>query len=215
MDISPEQIAENLAAVRARLPAHVTLVAVSKLQPAEAIRAAYAAGQRDFGENYVQEWRGKAAALADLADLRWHLIGALQANKAKYVAGACALVHGLESAKVASELDRRAAARGALQPILVQVNVAREPQKGGVAVEELPTLLAELGALPHLRVAGLMTIPPAEADPRPHFAALRELAKAHGLAQLSMGMSADWPLAVEEGATLVRVGTAIFGHRHV
>ncbi len=225
-------IAERLLALRARIPQHVTLIAVSKLQPASAIRAAYAAGQRDFGENYVQEWRGKAAALADLVDLRWHLIGSLQANKAKYVASAVSLVHTVDNVKVAKELDRRAAARESgqhlgvdaravpgpqgtrlVQRVLVQVNVAREASKAGVLSESLAPLLAELRAFPHLEVAGLMTIPPATGDPRPHFRALRALASLHQLRDLSMGMSGDFGSAIEEGATLVRVGTAIFGTR--
>ena len=222
-----EHIASNLAAVRARIdaaaraagrdPAGVRLVAVSKTFPIEAVREAYAAGQRDFGENYAQEWRDKAAALADLPDLVWHFIGSLQTNKVKILLGAAppraAWVHTVDREELARELSKRAVARGAVVKVLLEVNVAGEPQKAGCAPEEVPRLAAAVGALPGLELRGLMCIPPAEGDPRPHFRALRTLRDGLGLPDLSMGMTADWEAAVEEGATLVRVGTAIFGAR--
>ena len=210
-------VGERLRALRARLPPRVTLVAVSKTHPPEAVREAYAAGQRDFGENYAQEWRDKAAALADLPDLVWHFVGSLQTNKVKLLLGAAppraAWVHTVDREELARELSKRATARGAGVKVLLEVNVAREPQKAGCAPEEVPRLAAAVGALPGLELRGLMCIPPAEGDPRPHFRALRALRDRLGLPDLSMGMTADWEAAVEEGATLVRVGTAIFGAR--
>jgi pyridoxal phosphate enzyme (YggS family) len=214
-----EEIAHNLALVRERVSraeaaagraaGSVTLIAVSKTMPAEDVAAAHAAGQVDFGENYGQELRDKRQALTALP-LRWHFIGPLQTNKVKYVAGQVALVHTLDSPPLLVEVDRRA---GAVQECLIQVNVAAEPQKRGVAVAELPALLARAAELPHLRCVGLMVIPPVEGDPRPHFAALRRLRDEAALTELSMGMSQDLEVAIAEGATLVRVGTAIFGER--
>lgn len=206
-------IAERLAELRAALPAGVTLIAVSKTQPAEAIREAYAAGQRDFGENYAQEWRAKADALADLPDLRWHFIGGLQTNKVKYLAGRVACVHTVDRLELARELSRRFAAKGATARVFLEVNVGGEASKEGCAPAQLPDLAREVAALPAVEVVGLMCIPPAEGDPRPHFRTLRGLRDALGLRELSMGMSGDWRVAVEEGATLVRIGTAIFGAR--
>ena len=206
-------VAERLAAVRAALPAGVRLVAVSKTQPASAIREAYAAGQRDFGENYAQEWREKADALADLADLRWHFIGGLQTNKVKYLAGRVAYVHTVDREELARELSRRFAQKGAVARVLLEVNTGGEASKSGCAPADAPRLRDAVRALPAIEVAGLMCIPPAGEDPRPHFRLLRALRDRLGLAELSMGMSGDWPVAVEEGATMVRIGTAIFGAR--
>ena len=217
-------IAERLREVRAQIaaasaragrsPDDVTLLAVSKRHSVESIEAAYAAGQRAFGENYAQELVEKAAALEGRADLGWHFIGQLQRNKARALTPIANLtVQTLDSIRLARELDKRAEA--ALD-VFVQVNVAAEPQKGGCALAELDAVLDAVGASEHLRARGLMTIPPAVDDPedsRRWFAALRELASARGLRELSMGMSADLEIAIEEGATLVRVGTAIFGAR--
>jgi pyridoxal phosphate enzyme (YggS family) len=228
-EVSPSSgIPERLASVRERIaraaeragrPAgSVTLVAVSKTKPPEAIREACAAGQRVFGENYVQELLDKREALSDLPDLELHFIGHLQRNKVKDVLRARALVETVDSERLAAELDRRAAALGVRVPVLLQVNVAREPQKSGCDPDALAALIASVRAMPALELRGLMTIPPLGEAPelsRPHFRALRELAHAH-LGQgawLSMGMSADLEVAVEEGATHVRVGTAIFGAR--
>ena len=206
-------IPENIASVRAALPHGVTLVAVSKTQPAEAIREAYAAGQRDFGENYAQEWRDKADALADLPDLRWHFIGALQTNKVKYLAGRVHAIHTVDRAELARELSKRFLSRGAVARAFLEVNTGGEASKAGCTPDAAPALAAEVRALPAIELVGLMTIPPPEEDPRPHFRLLRGLRDRLGLCELSMGMSADWRAAVEEGATVVRIGTAIFGER--
>lgn len=210
----------GLAAERAgREATAVHLIAVSKAHPAGAIREAYAAGQRDFGENYVQELVAKQRELSDLPQLRWHAIGRLQRNKARHVVG-CALVHAVDRADLAHEIDRRAAAAGHIQRVLVEVNVAAEASKGGVAAAELAGLLRDLESCGSLRVDGLMTIPPALDDPAsaaPIFRALARLRDEHrallGRGELSMGMSGDFAEAIAEGATLVRVGTAIFGSR--
>jgi pyridoxal phosphate enzyme (YggS family) len=206
-------IGDRVRALRAEMPAGVTLVAVSKTQPAEAIREAYAAGQRDFGENYAQEWRAKADALADLAELRWHFIGGLQTNKAKYLAGRVAYVHTIDRLDLARELSRRLAQRGATARVFLEVNVGDETTKEGCAPEEAPALATAVAQLPGLELVGLMCIPPPGEDPRPHFRLLRGLRDRLGLRELSMGMSGDWLIALEEGATFVRIGTAIFGAR--
>jgi hypothetical protein len=206
-------VASRLGAIRRTLPAGVTLVAVSKTQPAGAIREAHAAGQRDFGENYVQEWRDKADALADLPDLVWHFVGSLQTNKVKYLAGRVGLLHTVDRVELGREVAKRWEKAGARARVLVEVNLGGEASKGGCAPEAAPDLVAALQALPALDVRGLTCIPPPGDDPRPHFQALRRLRDRLGLAELSMGMSGDYPVAIEEGATIVRVGTAIFGER--
>jgi hypothetical protein len=211
--VTPGTIASRLEAIRRTLPAGVTLVAVSKTQPAEAIREAHAAGQRDFGENYVQEWRDKADALADLPDLVWHFVGSLQTNKVKYLAGRVGLLHTVDRLELGREVAKRWEKAGARARVLVEVNLGGEASKGGCAPEAAPDLVAALRALPALDVRGLTCIPPPEDDPRPHFQALRRLRDRLGLTELSMGMSGDYPVAIEEGATIVRVGTAIFGER--
>lgn len=209
------------AAQRAgRAKEEVRLIAVSKKMPPEAIRAAHAAGQRDFGESYAQELAQKAATLGDLPDLAWHAIGRLQRNKAKLVAGIATLIHSVDREDLAVELDRRAATCGRTLRVLIEVNVGGEATKGGCAPDDVGRLLDVAARCPHLRVSGLMTIAPFLDDPgdvRPFFAALRALRDAHGgaatLPELSMGMSHDFEAAIAEGATLVRVGTAIFGPR--
>ncbi len=226
------QVAENLMAVRERIARaalragrdlrSVKLVAVSKVQPLDALRAALAAGQRALGENYAQELRDKAEALsAHDPPPGWHFLGALQTNKVKYVVGRAHLVHTCDRPSLAQELSKRAVAQGIVQRVLVEVNVGREAQKAGALPEAAGPFVRALAQLPGLSCEGLMCIPPAEGDPRPHFRALRTL-RDHllreglhpgPLAELSMGMSADYEVAVEEGATLVRVGTAIFGAR--
>ncbi len=211
-------IAERLARVRAGIPPGVTLVAVSKTQPAEAVREAYAAGQRDFGENYAQEWRAKAEALGDLPELAWHFVGSLQTNKVKVLAGSgpgprAAWIHTVDREELAREIARRYARAGAVARLLVEVNVGGEATKSGCAPEEVPRLVAAVRSLPSVELRGLMCIPPAEGDPRPHFRRLRRMRDDLGLADLSMGMSGDYVAAIEEGATIVRVGTAIFGAR--
>ena len=217
-------LAENFAAIEARIVAacsragrprtDVVLVAVSKLHPPEAIRAAYALGQRDFGENYAQELRDKHAALADLDGLRWHAIGPLQPKNAKYVARAAHTFHALERLDTAQELSKRRT--GEPLRCLLEVNVGTEATKAGLTPKAAGQFATGLAALPNLTVVGLTCLPPFSEDPqasRPHFAALRALAQGLRLEALSMGTTQDFEVAIEEGATLVRVGTAIFGAR--
>jgi pyridoxal phosphate enzyme (YggS family) len=211
---------DEAAARAGRPPGSVRLLAVSKGKPAEAIRAAYAAGQRAFGENYAQELAQKAADLADLEGIEWHFIGRLQRNKAKQVVQAARVVHAVDRADLAAELGKRAGAAGVKLRVLVEVNVSGEASKGGCPPGEASEVLGAIRASPALEAVGLMTIPPDSEDPaaaRPFFAALRRLRDDHGgaaaLPELSMGMTHDFPIAIEEGATLVRVGTAIFGAR--
>lgn len=226
------EIARRLAEIKDRIaaaarragrdPEAVRLVAVSKTVGLEALREAVAAGQRLFGENYLQEAQGKIAALGPEAE--WHFIGHLQSNKAKAAVGRFALIHSLDRLSLAEALEKAAARRGTVQEVLVQVNLAGEASKSGVAPEAAAGLLQALRHFPHLRVVGLMTLPPFFPDPeavRPYFRALRELRDQlvardladTGLPELSMGMSGDFEVAVEEGATLIRVGTALFGPR--
>ena len=206
-------LAERLRRVRAGIPPGVTLVAVSKTHPPEAIREAYAAGQRDFGENYAQEWRHKAQVLADLPDLVWHFIGSLQTNKARVLAGAVRWIHTVDREELALEISRRSVQKGAVTRVLIEVNVAGEGSKSGCAPEAASRLASVVRPLPGLELRGLMCIPPAEGDPRPHFRALRRMAGELSLPDLSMGMSGDWEAAIAEGSTMVRIGTAIFGPR--
>ena len=221
-----QAVRDRIAAACARSgrsPSEVTLVGVSKTHPPEAVRAAFAAGLRDFGENRVQEAEGKAEALADLraAGLRWHLIGHLQGNKAKKAAALFDVVHSVDGADLAARLDRSAAEQGRVLPVLVQVDLAGEATKFGLEESGLFATLESVRAMGSLRVEGLMVLPPWFDDPeatRPFFARLRGLrdgAVARGLSGpgLSMGMSHDFETAIEEGATIVRVGTAIFGER--
>ncbi len=209
----------DAAARRAdRDPASIRLVVASKTQPPEAIRAAWNAGARDFGENYVQEAISKRDALADLRDIRWHLIGHLQTNKAKLAAKTFALIHSLDSARLADALAH--AQSTTRVRALIEVNLAGEKSKTGADPDEVASILD--AARDKLEIEGLMTIPPPSATPelaRPYFAQLRamreRLAIQSGLAlsELSMGMTEDFEIAIEEGATIVRVGRAIFGER--
>lgn len=226
-------IAERVAAVReriaraaeraARAPADVTLVAVSKTHPPEAIRDAHAAGVRHFGENRVQEAEPKIAATSDLGGVHWHLVGHLQSNKARRAAQLFELVQSIDSLELASRLARAALEHGSTLRGLVEVDLAGEASKFGLPEAELLPALRELRGRPGLSLEGLMVLPPLAADgeaARPYFRRLRELrdrALGEGLLMppgtLSMGMSHDFEVAVEEGATIVRVGTAIFGAR--
>lgn len=208
------------AAVRSGRPASaVTLVAVTKTMPVEAIREALTAGVTILGENRVQEARDKIAALPNAA--RWHLIGHLQTNKAKMAVGLFDRIHSLDSIRLADELHRQSTEVGGRVRCLVQVNVGGEVQKNGVSENEVRPLLEAVSRLPNIVVEGLMAIPPFLPDPeavRPFFRRLRLLrdaltAEGFFLPDLSMGMTHDFEVAVEEGATLVRVGTAIFGPR--
>jgi pyridoxal phosphate enzyme (YggS family) len=232
-------VADRLAAVRqcmasaarraGRSENEITLVGVTKRQAVERIAAAVRAGVTTLGENYVQEMRSKQPLLAQLlspeqvARIRWRMIGRLQRNKARPAAELFDAVETLDRSALAVELDKRAGAAGRVLEVLIQVNLSGEPQKGGVEGSELPELLSACHSLHHLRVTGLMVIPAAVDDPetnRPVFAQLRELRDTlrgqpggGDLHELSMGMSGDYEIAIEEGATLVRVGTALFGTR--
>ena len=203
------------AAARAgRKRSDILLVAVTKKFPAAVMREAYWLGLRDFGENYVQEFEGKRGELSDCPDARYHLIGHLQSNKSKKAAEIFHAIHTLDSAKIARRLDADAPEAGI--DVLIEVKLSTEAAKTGAAPEEIPALATAIRACPRLRLLGLMTMPPWSEDAeqsRPYFARLRELGASNGLRQLSMGMSHDLEVAIEEGATMVRVGTALFGPR--
>jgi pyridoxal phosphate enzyme (YggS family) len=211
---------EEAAAAAGRPGDGVKLVAVSKGHPADAIRRAYAVGQRRFGENYAQEFAAKAEALSDCPDIEWHFIGHVQSNKAKIVAPHAQVVQTVDSPALARELARRVVRAGrAILPVLVEVNVAREPQKHGVWASDLRELIDAIGLEPSLELRGLMTVPPTGdlGASRAAFETLESLRSLHGgpsrLPDLSMGMSHDLEVAVAAGATIVRVGEAIFGPR--
>jgi PLP dependent protein len=209
-----------------RSPESITLMGVSKTQPADAVRAAYEAGIRIFGENRVQEFSSKAEALQDLRDSEWHMIGHLQTNKAGRAAGLFAAVDSVDSLKLAEKLDEAARSQNKKLPILIEVNVGGESAKTGVALDspELENLLQAAPRLEALEFSGLMTVPPLTDDPEeawPYFRKLHELRNTIAarklptvtMDQLSMGMSHDFEIAIAEGSTCVRVGTAIFGER--
>ncbi len=225
-------IAENIRIVQERIaaaagrsgrtPSDVTLVAVTKTVDVGSIREAVAAGVKVLGENRVQEAKEKIEKLGHIAD--WHLIGRLQTNKAKYAVKLFPLIHSVDSLELAQELDRQAAKSGKVQDVLIEVNIAGEASKAGVPAEKAKHLILEISRLGNVAVKGLMTMPPYSANPedsRPYFRKFRKLAsiieqeKISGvsMAELSMGMSGDFEVAVEEGATIVRIGTAIFGER--
>jgi pyridoxal phosphate enzyme (YggS family) len=231
--MSPHSIRENFSAVQERIVIaaqragrrtdEITLIAVAKTHPAETIRMAYAAGLRHFGENRVQEWEAKRAAVGDLPAI-WHLVGHLQSNKAARAAGLFHSVDSVDDFALAQRLDRARSELNARERlrVLLEVRLAPEETKTGVTAEELLALAEQFAALSYLELAGLMCIPPLEEDPekvRPYFRRLRELrddlvAKLdRPLPVLSMGMSHDFEIAIEEGATEVRFGTAIFGER--
>ena len=227
-------VKENVAQVRERVaaacrrsrrgPDDVKLVAISKTFPPECIRAAYEAGLRDFGENRVQEAMAKRPALSDL-NITWHLVGHLQSNKAKVARELFHWVHSVDSFRLAQKLDQAAVASGAGRlPVLLEVNLGEEASKAGVGESEIIPLAEQVSRLGTLEVRGLMVIPPFLDDPeliRPYFRRLRELAQEIdsrnipnlSMQELSMGMSHDFEVAIEEGATIIRVGTAIFGAR--
>ena len=206
-----------------RDPKAINLVAVSKTVPADRVLAAINAGVTDLGENYVQEAREKIEALGR-ETVSWHFIGHLQSNKAKYAVKLFDLIHSVDSLKLAKELDRRARAVGKIQKVLVQVNISGEATKSGIETEQAVALVRQMARLDNLSICGLMTMPPYFNSPekvRPYFRALKDL---HDLirteaipnvsmAELSMGMTGDFEAAIQEGATLVRIGTAIFGER--
>jgi pyridoxal phosphate enzyme (YggS family) len=224
-------LAENLGHVReqianacrqsGRSDSEVALMAVSKMHPAEKVIEAYAAGLRLFGENRVQEWQEKSPAVGQLAGAEFHLIGPLQSNKTARAAELFHAIDAVDSLKIATRLNTAAAALGKTLPILIEVKLSHEESKHGISPTELPALLAALAPLASLTPAGLMTVPPWSEDPelaRPYFRELRRLRDASlaacaTLTQLSMGMSNDFPVAIEEGSTCVRIGTALFGKR--
>jgi len=221
---------ENLRAVRARIAGaaarcgrsvdSITLIGVGKAQPVELLRAAAAAGVTDLGESYVQEALGKLEALADLP-LIWHFIGQLQANKTRSIAQRFQWVHGVDRLRLAQRLAEQRPYHAPPLNVCVQINIAGESTKAGIAPDEAPALVAAIAALPRLKLRGLMCVPPAESDParqRRWFAEVRRVferlnAEGAALDTLSMGMSADLEAAVLEGATMVRIGTALFGPR--
>jgi pyridoxal phosphate enzyme (YggS family) len=216
-----DQVESRIAAAAARAGrqrSDILLLAVTKKFPAAAIRDAYALGLRDFGENYVQEFESKREELADCPGARYHFIGHLQSNKTKKAAEIFDCIHTVDAAKIARRLDGDALGRVPSPGIdvLIEVKLSSEPAKAGAAPEEVPALVEAIRGCPHLRLLGLMTMPPWSEDAeksRPYFARLRELAGENGLQHLSIGMSHDLEVAIEEGATMVRVGTALFGPR--
>lgn len=226
------EISSNIDSIRQRIatacgragrdPGDVRLIAVSKVKPAADIDAAFAAGQTLFGESYVQEFRDKAPLVQ--SPVEWHFLGGLQSNKVKYLRGKVAMIHSVDRLSLAEEINRQWQKTDTSCDVLLQVNVGDEQQKSGCAPQQLESLVRSVAALPHLRICGLMCLPPYCDDAeevRPYFRELRELAEqidrmqipGVAMRELSMGMSGDFEVAVEEGATLVRIGTAIFGER--
>jgi pyridoxal phosphate enzyme (YggS family) len=198
-----------------RKPDAARLVGVSKTVGADKVREAYEAGLRVFGESKVQEAKAKTEELADL-DIEWHLIGHLQKNKTKAAVQLFEVIHSMDSLELLKAIDRHAGAEGKVQRVFLQVNVSGEESKYGMAESELASVAGEAAGLGNVKVEGLMTIPPFSDDPeaaRTYFRRLYELNKTYGYPELSMGMTGDFEVAIEEGATLVRVGTAIFGER--
>jgi pyridoxal phosphate enzyme (YggS family) len=226
----PDPIEENLRSVRERIsaacqrsrrdPSEIRLIAVTKTFPAETVNRAAALGLHDVGENRVQELREKADAVT--LPVRWHLIGHLQSNKAKVAARLCSVIHSIDSLGLAQKLSRELESVDRNIETLIQVNIGSEEQKSGVSIDAAPNLVGEIAVLPRMRLVGLMTIPPvADVDQtRRYFAAMRNLRdrirdkmKDENFRELSMGMTDDFEVAIEEGATMIRVGRAIFGAR--
>lgn len=226
-------IRENLSLVRANIeaacaragrdPREVTLVAVSKTKPVEALREAYDEDCRVFGENKVQEIMDKYDQLP--ADIEWHMIGHLQRNKVKYIVDKVSMIHSVDSTRLAMAIEQEAAKKDVIVPILIEVNVAEEESKFGMTLEEVSSFIESINSFPHIRIKGLMTIAPYVEDPednREIFRSLKKLsvdieAKNYNnvdMNVLSMGMTGDYQVAIEEGATMVRVGTGIFGERN-
>jgi pyridoxal phosphate enzyme (YggS family) len=218
--------AHNLALVEERIQraaqrsgrprASITLLAVSKKFPAERLAIAYRAGLREFGENYVQEFADKQPALAELKDARYHLIGHLQSNKSRLACELFQVIQTIDSPKLLKRLDAVATGRGDTIEAMIEVKLAAEESKSGAPPSDIPALLEAAAACPRVALTGLMTMPPWSDDPehsRPYFRQLAILARQYNLAKLSMGMSGDLETAIEEGATMVRVGTALFGKR--
>ena len=225
-------ITENLEQVRRNIveackavnrdPSEVTLISVSKTKPVSMLQEAYDAGSRDFGENKVQEIMDKYPQLP--SDIRWHMIGHLQRNKVKYIVDKVALIHSVDSLRLAETIENEAAKHNVTVPILIEVNVAQEESKFGLKTEEVLSLVESIAVLPHINIKGLMTIAPYVEDPEENREIFRELKKLSvdiaakninnvNMSVLSMGMTGDYQVAVQEGATMVRVGTGIFGER--
>ena len=226
-------VAENLEQVRKNIelacreagrdPKEVTLISVSKTKPVSMLKEAYDAGSRDFGENKVQEIMDKVPQLP--SDIRWHMIGHLQRNKVKYIVDKVALIHSVDSLRLAETIEHEAARHNVTVPVLIEVNVAQEESKFGLKTEEVLSLVESVAAFPHIHIEGLMTIAPYTENPeenRPYFKKIKELsvdiAKENidnvSMDILSMGMTNDYEVAIEEGSTMVRVGTGIFGARN-
>ncbi len=227
-------IRENLSAVEEKIAnacrkagrnrGEVTLVAVSKTKPLSDLREAYEAGAKDFGENKVQELTDKIPELP--SDIRWHMIGHLQRNKVKYIVGKVSMIHSVDSFRLAEEISREAVRKDTTVEILIEVNVAGEESKYGVSPEDAPELVEKIASLPAIKIQGLMTIAPFTENPeenRPFFRKLKQLCvdierkniDNVNMSVLSMGMTGDYSVAIEEGATCVRVGTGIFGERQL
>ena len=215
---------ERAAAACGRTPEDVALLAISKTFPAETISMAVAAGQRLFGENRVQEAESKIPRLGAVPGLEWHLVGHLQSNKAHKAAGLFDFVHSVDSAKIAAKLSQSCIETGKRMSVLLQVDLGQEPTKSGAEPADIASIMESISTLEGIRVEGLMTIPPYFEDPeltRPYFVALRKLGESLeterpgclGHRHLSMGMSHDFEVAIQEGATIVRIGTALFGSR--
>ena len=213
------QVEERIHAAVARAGrrrSDITLIAVTKKFAAGVILEAHDLGLRDFGENYVQEFEAKHLAVRHLTDAKFHLIGHLQSNKTRNAANLFQLIHTIDSEKLGRRLSENLDAAGATLDVMIEVKLSGESSKAGAAPEALPVLIAAIRACPRLRLTGLMTMPPWIEDPeqtRPYFQRLAGLARSHGLPHLSMGMSHDFEAAIEEGATHIRVGTALFGER--
>ena len=213
---------EKAAQQAARAPQEITLLAVSKTKPAQRVREAYAAGQRRFGENYLQDALPKIAELADLGDIEWHYIGRIQSNKTRDIAGHFAWVHGIDKLKHAQRLSEQRPANLPPLQCCIQVNLSGEASKGGVSPQDLPALAQQIAALPRLQLRGLMTMPDPNSSPETQSQVFQQLARlqeqlnADGLSldTLSMGMSGDLELAIAAGSTMVRIGTDIFGARN-
>ena len=226
-------VAENLEQVRKNIelackeagrdPKEVTLISVSKTKPVSMLQEAYDAGSRDFGENKVQEIMDKVPQLP--SDIRWHMIGHLQRNKVKYIVDKVALIHSVDSLRLAETIEHEAAKHNVTIPVLIEVNVAQEESKFGLKTEEVLSLVESVAAFPHIHIEGLMTIAPYVEDPEENRGIFRQLNKLSvdiaakninnvNMSVLSMGMTGDYQVAVQEGATMVRVGTGIFGERN-
>lgn len=211
-----ENIAENIK--KLEIPKNVVLIAVSKKKPVEFIEEAYNSGQKNFGENYIQEAIEKIKNLSHLKDIKWHFIGHLQSNKAKIAAQYFHMIQCVDSKKIAKKIDNACAELNKKMPVLVEVNIGNEENKSGILKKNLEELLDFIASLKNLELKGLMCIPPANKDPIPYFKDMKRIydkfKQMYELSILSMGMSGDYKSAINEGSNMVRIGTAIFGSRN-